>query len=154
MLAKLGVFDRTQAAVLVLLIAVMHTLNRLNTDSEIIVLTASGATNWTAARPVVMLALLVAAFVGYVNHIGMPWSLRNLRTIVVDVRTDLLTQVIQRGPGCSGSARAASGSDARATGEIRVVDHVDPLPRHGELPGQDLALGVGVLAAHRSPGPQ
>jgi len=80
-----------------LLIAVMHTLNRLNTDSEIIVLTASGATSSTVARPVVVLALLVAAFVAYVNHIGMPWSLRNLRTIVVDVRTDLLTQVIQPG---------------------------------------------------------
>jgi lipopolysaccharide export system permease protein len=80
-----------------LLIAVMHTLNRLNTDSEIIVLTASGATNWTVARPVMILALLVAAFVAYVNHIGMPWSLRNLRTIVLDVRTDLLTQVIQPG---------------------------------------------------------
>jgi lipopolysaccharide export system permease protein len=80
-----------------LLIAVMHTLNRLNTDSEIIVLTASGATNWTVARPVMILALLVGAFVAYVNHIGMPWSLRNLRTIVLDVRTDLLTQVIQPG---------------------------------------------------------
>ncbi len=80
-----------------LLIAVMHTLNRLNSDSEIIVLTASGATNWTIARPVVILALLVSAFVAYVNHIGMPWSLRNLRTIVLDVRTDLLTQVIQPG---------------------------------------------------------
>jgi lipopolysaccharide export system permease protein len=44
-----------------------------------------------------MLALLVATFVAYVNHIGMPWSLRNLRTIVLDVRTDLLTQVIQPG---------------------------------------------------------
>jgi lipopolysaccharide export system permease protein len=80
-----------------LLIAVMHTLNRLNSDSEIIVLTASGATNWTVTRPVVTLALLVATFVAYVNHIGMPWSLRNLRTIVLDVRTDLLTQVIQPG---------------------------------------------------------
>jgi lipopolysaccharide export system permease protein len=80
-----------------LLIALMHTLNRLNSDSEIIVLTASGATNWSVARPVVTLAVLVAISVALVNHFAMPWSLRQLRSIVLDVRTDLLTQVIQPG---------------------------------------------------------
>ena len=39
-----------------LLIAVIHTLNRLNSDSELIVLTASGATIWTIARPLLLLA--------------------------------------------------------------------------------------------------
>lgn len=80
-----------------LLITVIHTLNRLNSDSEIIVLTASGATAWTVTRPVVALALVVAVFVSFVNHVAMPWSLKLLREIIVDVRTDLLTQVIQPG---------------------------------------------------------
>ncbi len=80
-----------------LLITVIHTLNRLNSDSEIIVLTASGATAWTVTRPVVALALVVALFVSFVNHFAMPWSFRLLREIIVDVRTDLLTQVIQPG---------------------------------------------------------
>ena len=80
-----------------MLIAVMHTLNRLNGDSELIVLTASGATVWTAARPLIALALLVTMAVGFVNHIGMPWSLRLLREYIIQVRTDLLTQVIQPG---------------------------------------------------------
>jgi lipopolysaccharide export system permease protein len=80
-----------------LLITVIHTLNRLNGDSEIIVLTASGATAWTITRPVVLLALVVALGVSFANHFAMPWSLRLLREIIVDVRTDLLTQVIQPG---------------------------------------------------------
>ncbi|CFX37460.1 Permease YjgP/YjgQ family protein [Candidatus Filomicrobium marinum] len=80
-----------------MLIAVMHTLNRLNGDSELIVLTASGATVWTTARPLIALALLVTMAVGFVNHIGMPWSLRLLREYIIQVRTDLLTQVIQPG---------------------------------------------------------
>jgi lipopolysaccharide export system permease protein len=80
-----------------LLITVIHTLNRLNSDSEIIVLTASGATAWTVTRPVVALAVVVALFVSFVNHFAMPWSLQLLREIIVDVRTDLLTQVIQPG---------------------------------------------------------
>jgi len=80
-----------------LLITVIHTLNRLNSDSEIIVLTASGATAWTIVKPLATLALIVVAFISYVNHVAMPWSLRLLREIVMDVRTDLLTQVIQPG---------------------------------------------------------
>lgn len=80
-----------------LLIAVMHTLNRLNGDSELIVMTASGATIWVIARPLVLLALIVSSAVAYVNHIGMPWSLRTLREYVVQVRTDLLSQVLQPG---------------------------------------------------------
>jgi lipopolysaccharide export system permease protein len=80
-----------------LLIATIHTLNRLNGDSELIVLTASGATVWTAARPLLLLAVLVSIGVGFVNHLAMPWSMRLLRQYVVQVRTDILTQVIQPG---------------------------------------------------------
>ncbi|MDX2258533.1 MAG: LPS export ABC transporter permease LptF [Hyphomicrobiaceae bacterium] len=80
-----------------LLIAALHTLNRLNGDSELIVLTAAGATVWNVARPLIVLSLLVTIAVGYVNHFAMPWSLRLLREYIVQVRTDLLTQVIQPG---------------------------------------------------------
>ena len=76
-------------APIALLIAVMHTLNRLNGDSELIVMTAAGAT--------VSVAILVMGAVTFVNHIGMPWSLRMLREYVLQVRTDLLTQVLQPG---------------------------------------------------------
>lgn len=80
-----------------LLIAVIQVLSRLNGDSELIVLTASGATVWTIAKPLLTLALIVSLAVSFVNHIGMPWSLRTLREFVVQVRTDLLAQVIQPG---------------------------------------------------------
>ncbi len=80
-----------------LLITTIHTLNRLNSDSEIIVLTASGATAWTITKPVVLLALLLVGVISFVNHLAAPWSYRQLREIVVQVRTDLLTQVIQPG---------------------------------------------------------
>jgi lipopolysaccharide export system permease protein len=44
-----------------------------------------------------LLALLVALGVAFVNHVAMPWSLRLLREYIVQVRTDILTQVIQPG---------------------------------------------------------
>jgi lipopolysaccharide export system permease protein len=72
-------------------------LNRPNGDSELIVLTASGATVWSAARPLLLLAALVALGVGFVNHVAMPWSMQLLRQYIVQVRTDLLTSVIQPG---------------------------------------------------------
>lgn len=80
-----------------LLITTIHTLNRLNSDSEIIVLTASGATAWTITKPLVVLATIVMIFVAFINHLAAPWSYRQLRDIVLQVRTDLLTQVIQPG---------------------------------------------------------
>lgn len=117
-----------------LLIAVIHTLNRLNGDSELIVLAASGATIWTVGRPLLLLAGVVMTAVFFVNHIAMPWSLRHLRELILEVRTDLLTQVIQPGKFSSPEQgltfhirdRSASGeligvlmNDARKPPEMR-----------------------------------
>lgn len=84
-------------APIALLVACIHTLNRLNGDSELIVLTASGATTWTVGRPLLLLAFIVAACVSATNHVVMPWSLTQLREAVIQVRTDLIGQVIQPG---------------------------------------------------------
>ncbi len=84
-------------APIALLVATIHVLNRANGDSELIVMTAGGATIWNIARPLLLVALLVSLAVSAVNHIGMPWSLRLLRDYIIQVRTDLITQVIQPG---------------------------------------------------------
>lgn len=84
-------------APIALLVAIIHVLNRLNGDSELIVTTAGGGTIWTIAKPLLMLALLVSIAVSYVNHVAMPWSLKLLRSYIIQVRTDLISQVIQPG---------------------------------------------------------
>jgi len=107
-------------APIALLIASIHTLNRLNSDSELIVLTASGATVWTAARPLLWLASIVMVCVLAVNHVAMPWSLRQLRETVMQLRTDLLTQVIQPGKFSSPEAGLTLHIRERtANGELR-----------------------------------
>ncbi|MGD9783766.1 MAG: LPS export ABC transporter permease LptF [Hyphomicrobiaceae bacterium] len=80
-----------------LLIATLHTLNRLTGDSELIVVNAAGGSIWRIARPVVLLATLVAVVIALVNHIVQPWSLQTLKGYVLQARTDLLQQVIQPG---------------------------------------------------------
>ncbi len=123
-----------------LLIAAIHTLNRLNSDSELIVLTASGATIWSAAKPLLVLSMIVALGVAFVNHLGMPWSMRLLRDYIVQVRTDILTQVIQ--PGQFSSP------------EDNLTFHIRERALNGELLGlivhdtRDKAQSQSYLAEH------
>lgn len=87
----------TLVAPVALLISAVHMLNRLNNDSGIIILTAAGATIWRVMRPFLLLAALVSAFVLISNAYLSPYSLRILRDYVTEVRTDLISQVIQPG---------------------------------------------------------
>jgi len=123
-----------------LLIAALQTLNRLNTDSELIVLSASGATTWTVARPLIVLALIVSVALSFVSHIAQPWSMRELKDIMVKVRTDLLTQVIQ--PGRFSSP------------EPNLIFHIRDREVDGELDGlilhdtRDQSQSQSYLAEH------
>jgi lipopolysaccharide export system permease protein len=113
-----------------LLIASIHTLNRLNGDSELIVLTAAGATVWTVARPLLLLGLIVSMAVAAVNHVVMPWSLRQLRDLAAQVRTDLINQVIEPGRFASPDAGITFHiRDRSRTGELYGIlmnDSRDP----------------------------
>lgn len=84
-------------APLAVFIATLYTLNRLNADSELVVLSAAGAARWHIIAPFLVLSLLVAVFVGYINIHVMPQSLSMLRLLVTEVRTDLIANVIQPG---------------------------------------------------------
>ena len=77
-----------------LLVATIHVLNRLNSDSELIVVTASGGSIWRVVRPLLILAAVIALLVALVNHIVMPWSLKQLRLKILEVRSDLIAQVL------------------------------------------------------------
>jgi lipopolysaccharide export system permease protein len=92
-------------APLALLIAIVHTLNRLNGDSELIVTTAGGASTWRLARPLVVLAFVMALGVSAVNHYLGPLANRALRDIALDARADLITQVLQAGRFTSPEAK-------------------------------------------------
>ncbi len=88
-----------------LLIASIHVLNRLNTDSELIVMTAGGMPSWSLLKPLGLLALVVALGISMVNHFVGPWSQRLLKDMAVQVRTDLMAQIIQPGRFTSPEAK-------------------------------------------------
>jgi lipopolysaccharide export system permease protein len=87
----------TFIAPIALLIAIVHTLNRLNGDSELIVTTAGGASTWRLARPLLVLATLMAVVVSAVSHVFGPLANRTLRDLALEARADLITQVLQPG---------------------------------------------------------
>jgi lipopolysaccharide export system permease protein len=79
------------------LIASLHTLNRLAGDSELIVLSAAGASVWRLLTPYLVLSILVAAFVLGANLFLLPKAQRLLDDLLTEVHTDVLSQVMQPG---------------------------------------------------------
>ncbi len=79
------------------LIAALHTLNRLNGDSELIVLSAAGASVWRLFTPYIVLAIIVSVSVLAANIYVIPRAARLLSDYVSQVRADLLSQVMQPG---------------------------------------------------------
>ena len=84
-------------APLAFMVATAYTLNKLNTDSEIIVMNAAGMSPWRIFRPFLIVALIVAALVGTIAAYLSPKCLRELRTVLTRVRTDMLANIIQPG---------------------------------------------------------
>lgn len=80
-----------------LFVATLYTLNRLNSDSELLVLSAAGASRWQIIAPYLVLAATVAVAVGVINVALMPRSLSVLRVVITGVRADLISNVIQPG---------------------------------------------------------
>ena len=80
-----------------MLMAALYTLDRMNGDSELIVMTSSGATVWRIGAPLLMLASLVAIAILLANLFITPASMRALRSFITQVRADLISQVLQPG---------------------------------------------------------
>lgn len=118
-----------------LMIAVLFTLNRLNGDSELIVMGAAGASPGRLLRPFMALVAIVMVLVGILSLWLMPASFRNIRELVTKIRTDVLTRIIregqfitleqgfifhyrERGPG--GSLRGIFIQDRREAGKVNT----------------------------------
>ena len=112
-------------APIALLIATIHTLNRLNGDSELIILNAAGGNIRRIMTPLVLLALIFSTLLIMANAYVMPWSQRTLYSYVTQVRTDMISQVLQ--PGKFSSA------------EKGLTFHIKNRHLNGELQGLVMA---------------
>jgi lipopolysaccharide export system permease protein len=84
-------------APIALMIAVAHTLNRLATDSEIIVINAAGLSPLRLFVPFLYAALAVAALVAVVASVVAPEGLRRIKRWDSEITADILANILQPG---------------------------------------------------------
>ena len=84
-------------APLALVIAVAHTLNKLSTDSELIVMNAAGMSPWRLFLSFLAAAGVVSLLVATISAYLAPKGLRELRNWITEVRADLVTNIVQPG---------------------------------------------------------
>ena len=80
-----------------LMISISHTLNKLATDSEIIVMNAAGMPPWFLFRPFLAAGIVVSLLVAAISTYVSPWGLRELRRWATEVRADLVSNIVQPG---------------------------------------------------------
>ena len=84
-------------APIALFIAVLFTLNKLNSDSELVVMSASGLSSLQLLRPFALLFVLVTALVAGTSLWAMPASFREIAVQSTKIRADMVTRVILEG---------------------------------------------------------
>jgi lipopolysaccharide export system permease protein len=80
-----------------LLVGIIVTLNSLTNDSELPIISAAGASQKAINRPILLLSVMVMLFVAVSHHILAPASLLAFRTILTQVRADVIATLVQDG---------------------------------------------------------
>jgi lipopolysaccharide export system permease protein len=80
-----------------LMIAISHTLNKLATDSEIIVMNAAGFSPFRLFRPFVYATVVVALLVAFIAAYLAPDGMRRIKQWDAEITADVLTNVLQPG---------------------------------------------------------
>lgn len=147
--------------------AVLYALNRMHSESEIVVMYGAGLSRGAIARPILQLAVLATLAHLTINTIVQPAALRERREIFYALRTDIASSLIQEGAftfpsddltlyarerGAGGEMRDMMIDDARTspaityTARIGAIATVDGAPaivmRDGQIHRQ---LGNGSV---------
>jgi len=78
-------------------IGLIVALNRLNADSELAVLTASGLSPARFMRPVLTAAFFASLLCGCLTLWVVPTSIQSWRTMITQIRSDFLTKIVKPG---------------------------------------------------------
>jgi lipopolysaccharide export system permease protein len=84
-------------APIALVIAAAHVLNKLATDSELIVMNAAGMSPWRLFRAFMAVAGVVCVIVIALSAYISPYCLRELRRLAAEVRADFVANIVQPG---------------------------------------------------------
>ena len=80
-----------------LLIAVIYTFNSMNTDSELVVINASGAPLSALVKPVLLMGLIATLIVSAMTLYFAPLSFRTWQVLITNVRGNIVGQFMREG---------------------------------------------------------
>lgn len=87
----------TVIAPVALFIATIYALNKLNGDSELVIMSAAGLSPARLLRPFGLLTLIVSGLIAWTTMALMPASLRSLRDLVTRIRADFVAHIVKEG---------------------------------------------------------
>jgi lipopolysaccharide export system permease protein len=87
----------TIIAPVALFVGVLYALNKLNGDSELVVMSAAGLSPSRLLRPFAVLTLIVLLITATMSLWAMPWTFFEIRTLVTKIRADFLTHIVNEG---------------------------------------------------------
>ena len=82
---------------LAVFMAAIYALNRMTSDSELIVAKANGVSPWAMGSPVLRLGVYALIFHLILNLLLQPLSFRQMRAEILTVKTDIASQMVQAG---------------------------------------------------------
>ncbi|MBV8474136.1 MAG: LptF/LptG family permease, partial [Hyphomicrobiales bacterium] len=113
-----------------LFVGVLYSLNKLNGDSELVVMSASGMSPGRLLRPFALLFAIVFAMETFLYAYVMPWSFDSIETMMTLIRADFISNLAQ--PGAFNELEAGfifhfreRGSDGSLRG-VFMQDRRDP----------------------------
>src|SRR6267378_2109994 len=128
-----------------LMIAISHTLNKLATDSEIIVMNAAGFSPLRLFRPFIYATIVVAVMVAFIASYLAPDGMRRLKQWDAEITADVLANILQPGRFAQLDQNLTIRIRERQPGGVRVsiiADHGTILKNEG---GSFLILEDGNL---------
>ena len=116
-----------------LVLAVSQNLHKLASDSEIIVMNGAGMRPWRLLQPFMAATIVASVLLASISTYFAPESLRTLRRWLTEVRTDLVSNIVQPGRFISIEAQLAFNiRERRPNGllvGLLVDDRRDPQQR-------------------------
>ncbi|HVV42574.1 MAG TPA: LPS export ABC transporter permease LptF [Nitrobacter sp.] len=125
-----------------LMIAISHTLNKLATDSEIIVMNAAGFSPFRLFRPFIYATIAVALLVAFIATYLAPDGMRRLKRWDAEITADVLANVLQPGRFAQLDANLTMRVRERQPGGLLVGIFIDDR--------RDPKERVTILADHGS----
>lgn len=77
--------------------AAVYVTNRLSSESELVVMQATGFSPWRLARPVLWFGLIVALMMSLMTHFLVPMAMSRLQQRQEDVRDNITAQLLTEG---------------------------------------------------------